>query len=219
MFGPRGWKLNHQVHLAAARTHHSLPTITNMPEYRRIEAQGATVFFTVVTHRRRPFLANDDSARLLRRSFTAVKRKHPFELDAIVILPDHMHTIWTLPPHDPDFSIRWSLLKRDTDSFLETGGQEADRPASRRKRRERGVWQRRFWDHVIRDEEDLGRHLDYIHYNPVKHRHVQCPHAWPYSSFHRWVERGIYASDWMCVCSGRSVRPPDFRNIERFARE
>src|SRR5262245_49130139 len=164
-----------------------------MPEYRRIDAPGATVFFTVVAHRRRPILANDDAAALLRRCFAAVRRKHPFELDAIVVLPEHIHTIWTLPADDSSFSIRWSLFKRAfTDGFLEIGGPEADRSPSRQKRRERGVWQRRFWDHVIRDDDDLGRHLDYIHYNPIKHGHVQCPHAWPYSSFQRWVERGVY---------------------------
>ncbi|MCK4342108.1 MAG: transposase [Phycisphaerae bacterium] len=153
-----------------------------MSEYRRLDAPGATVFFTI---------------------------------DAIVIMPDHIHAIWTMPPGDDRFGLRWSAIKAAfMRAYLAGGGHETRRSASRRARNERGVWQRRFWDHVIRDDDDLGRHVDYIYYNPVKHGCVNCPHAWPYTSFHRHVRDGLYTKDWMCVRGGRSVRPLDLRSLE-----
>jgi putative transposase len=185
-----------------------------MPEYRRIDAPGATVFFTVVTDRRRPILTIPVNVGRLRAAFRETMQGHAFTIDAIVVLPDHLHAIWTLPPGDTRFALRWSAIKAAfTRSFLAAGGSEVSRSASRCKRSERGVWQRRFWDHVIRDDDDFGRHVDYIHYNPVKHGQVQCPHDWPYSSFQRHVRDGTYPSDWMCVCAGRAVRPPDFGTI------
>lgn len=111
--------------------------------------------------------------------------------------------------------MRWSAIKgRFTELFLSHGGVETGRSGSRRKRIERGVWQRRFWEHVIRDERDFDRHLDYIHFNPVKHGHATCPHAWAYSSFHRWVQTGIFPNDWMCVCQGKPIKLPDFTDFE-----
>lgn len=185
-----------------------------MPEYRRVDAPGATVFFTVVTDQRRAILASPVTVDLLRAAFHETMQGHPFTIDAIVILPDHLHAIWTLPAGDTRFGLRWSAVKAAfTRSFLAAGGSEATRNASRCKRGERGVWQRRFWDHVIRDEDDFGCHVDYIHYNPVKHALVRCPHDWPHSSFHGHVRDGTYPSDWMCVCGGRRVRPPDFRAL------
>jgi len=185
-----------------------------MPEYRRPFVPGATLFFTVVTHDRRPILTGR-AIDFLRTAFCEERDHHPFEIDAIAILPNHLHTIWTLPQEDSRFSMRWSTIKgRFTDLFLSTGGSESTRSASRRRRGERGVWQRRFWDHVIRDERDYERHMDYIHYNPVKHELARCPHKWAHSSFAKWVREGTYDDDWNCVCEGRSIRPPDFSDIE-----
>ncbi len=185
-----------------------------MPEYRRIDAPGATIFFTVVTNQRRPILASPAAVDLLRAAFRETMERHPFTIDAIVVLPDHLHAVWTLPPGDTRFALRWSAIKAAfTRSFLAAAGPEASRSGSRRRRGERGVWQRRFWDHVIRDDDDLGRHVDYIHYNPVKHGLVECPHAWRNSSFHSHVRDGTYPGDWMCVCGGRRVRRPDFGAI------
>jgi putative transposase len=182
-----------------------------MPEYRRIDAPGATIFFTVVTDRRRPILASPVAVDLLRAAFRQTMQRDPFAIDAIVVLPDHVHTIWTLPDGDGCFARRWSAIKAGfTRAFLAAGGREAPQSRSRRVRGERGVWQRRFWDHVIRDDDDFGRHVDYIHYNPVKHGLVRCPHAWPHSSFHRHVREGTYPGDWMCACAGRRAIPPDF---------
>jgi putative transposase len=191
-----------------------------MPEYRRIAAAGAQVFFTLVTHGRRAILATPLAVRLLREAVRSVKRKHPFGFDAIVILPDHLHAIWTMPLHESDFSIRWSLIKRSfTDAYLADGGCDGAQSASRRMRGERAIWQRRFWDHVIRDERDLEAHMDYIHYNPVKHGYAACPHAWQYSSFATWVKRGAYDAEWMCTCGARAVEPPDFSGISNRAGE
>lgn len=185
-----------------------------MPEYRRIECPGATIFFTVVSHRRRVILDGAQSVALLRQAFREEHEHHPFRIEAAVILPNHLHCIWTLPEGDSRFSMRWGKIKgRFTELFLAAGGSEGLRSASRVKRGERGVWQRRFWDHVIRDDDEYGAYLDYIHYNPVKHGLARCPHAWPYSSFSRWVRAGVYAPDWQCAC-GAVPRPPDFSAID-----
>jgi len=131
----------------------------------------------------------------------ACKAKHPFTIVALVLLPDHLHTIWTLPEEDADFSTRWSILKTCfTLAWLAAGGGEGAISSSRRRNRRRGVWQRRFWEHRIRDQDDFNRHLNYIHYNPVKHGLARCPHAWPHSTFGKWVKRGAYRTDWCCGC-------------------
>jgi putative transposase len=133
---------------------------------------------------------------------------------AIVLLSDHVHCIWTLPENDHDFSTRWSFIKSCfTRRYLAAGGHESAISDSRRCHEERGVWQRRFWEHLIRDQDDLNRHLNYIHYNPVKHAHCACPHAWPHSSFDRWVASGMYEVSWQCACNGH--RPPalDFSGL------
>jgi len=186
-----------------------------MPEYRRPIAPGATFFFTLVTNFRQPILTGAKALGFLRTAFREERDHHPFVIDGIVVLPEHLHCIWTLPADDTRFSMRWSLIKgRFTGLFLANGGTETGRSASRRGRGERGVWQRRFWEHVIRDEDDYGRHMDYIHYNPVKHGLVCCPHGWPHSSFQKWVRQGAYAADWMCVCGGRPLKPPSFADLE-----
>ena len=123
-----------------------------------------------------------------------MSRSADFTIDAIVILPDHLHCIWTLPPGDSYFSSRWHEIKARFAARVTRG-----EPLSARRRRkgERGIWQRRFWEHVVRDEQDLERCVDYIHWNPVKHGHAQYPLDWPYSSLHRYIERGVYARDWV----------------------
>jgi putative transposase len=121
----------------------------------------------------------------------------PFETVAMVLLWDHLHTIWTLPPGDDDYSTRWKKLKgKFTRRWLKAGGNELPRSASRKARGERGIWQRRFWEHTALEENDLEAHLDYIHYNPVKHAYVQRPWDWPFSSFRRYVRLGQYGEDW-----------------------
>ncbi len=159
-------------------------------DYRRVKQPGGCYFFTVVTERRQPLLIHHIAR--LRNAFRHVQAQHPFHVDAIVILPDHIHCIWTLPPHDANYSMRWNLIKRHFSIGLPHG---AIRP-SRRRRREKGVWQRRFWEHCIRNEQDWSRHMDYIHFNPVKHGYVDAVGAWPYSSFRRLAKAGWYPEDW-----------------------
>jgi putative transposase len=168
-----------------------------MPRFLRLKSPGGTFFFTVVTFKRRRFLTDPRSRVILREVISEVRQKYPFTIDAWVLLPDHIHTIWTLPEMDTDFSKRWGLIKRGFSNkarnflhhdFIMTDSKELHRECT--------IWQRRFWEHQIRDEEDLPRHLDYIHYNPVKHGLVANVADWPYSTFHRYVEQGLYPSDW-----------------------
>lgn len=116
---------------------------------------------------------------------------------------------------DADFPVRLACIKKDfTQSWLVNGGDEVRISRARRKHRERGIWQKRFWEHTIRDEDDLTRHVNYIHYNPVKHDLVKCPHQWPFSSFHRWAKEGYYTEDWLCDCKFQSPEPPTFEDIK-----
>jgi putative transposase len=170
-----------------------------MPNYRRFTVPGATVFFTVVTHERRRFLTDPLARRCLRAAFQVVRARYPFEIPAMVLLPDHLHALWVLPPGDSSYAMRWRRIKEEfTERFLSEGGEEGRRSASRELRKERGVWQRRVWEHTILDDGDFERHCDYIHYNPVKHGLVACPRDWACSSFQRWVRRQVYPSDWGC---------------------
>jgi putative transposase len=164
-------------------------------EYRRAKITGGTYFFTLVTHHRRSFLCEDVSIDLLRESFRYVMQRHPFEIDAAVILPEHLHCIWTLPEGDSDYSMRWRLIKT---FFSRRCGSDVKGQvsASRRHKKEQAVWQRRFWEHCIRDEQDWFRHVEYIHYNPVRHGLVKAPRDWKYSSFHRFVKEGKYDLIW-----------------------
>lgn len=163
--------------------------------YRRSKSQGATYFFTLVTHERKKLLCHGDNAGLLKKAFEIVKARHPFTVEAIVLLPDHLHCIWTMPPGDGDFSKRWMLIKS---TFTRTCIDPCPSAVSQTKerKRERNIWQRRFWEHEIRDEVDYKRHVDYIHYNPVKHGLTLSPVAWQYTSFHRYVKMGAYHPDW-----------------------
>jgi putative transposase len=168
-------------------------------EYRRAKVAGGTYFFTVVTHNRRPFLCEPENIEILRKAFRYVRDSHPFEIDAIAILPDHIHCLWTLPLEDCDFSTRWRLIK----SYFSRNCHpqyHGERSISRSSKREQAIWQRRFWEHCIDSESDFTTHLDYIHYNPVRHRLVACVHDWQYSSFHREVKNGRYRSTWGCNC-------------------
>jgi putative transposase len=126
-----------------------------------------------------------------------VKAESPWQMDAIVLLPDHLHMLWKTPPHDLDYSTRIAVLKkRFTDTFLKAGGRECRVLSGQTRHRRRGVWQERFWEHTIRDLKDYRLHLDYIHSNPVKHGLVELPIEWPWSSFHRYVKQGLYERDW-----------------------
>jgi putative transposase len=164
-------------------------------EYRRMRIKGGTYFFTVVTYNRRRFLCQPENVELLRNALRYVMHRNPFEIDAFVILPDHLHCIWTLPQGDSDFSTRWQLVKKHFSQHCEIQYQ-GEVSASLEKKKERAIWQRRFWEHVIRDDDDYARHIDYIHYNPVKHGLVKSPKDWEYSSFHRYVKAGIYDVLW-----------------------
>ncbi|NEP62710.1 MAG: transposase [Symploca sp. SIO2G7] len=164
-------------------------------EYRRAKIAGGTYFFTVVTHDRRQFLCEPDNISLLRDAFRCIMQNHPFKIEAIVILPEHLHCIWTLPDEDDNFSTRWRLIK---EYFSRRCAPKycAQISTSRKKKQEKAVWQRRFWEHHIRDEDDFINHVEYIHYNPVKHGLVQSPKNWEYSSFSRYVKAGIYDLNW-----------------------
>jgi putative transposase len=171
-----------------------------MSEYRRANTKGGTYFFTVVTYRRQPFLCDERVRTALREGIKTSQLTHPFTIDAWVLLPDHLHCIWTLPPDDADFGIRWALIKRFVTKQCnsELKRDELMKP-SKLKRKESTLWQRRFWEHQIRDESDFQQHVDYIHYNPVKHRLVNKVSDWPYSTFHRYVGQGVYDMDWAGV--------------------
>jgi len=168
-----------------------------MSDYRRSKSPGASYFFTLVTHHRPPLLVEPESRLALREMIEEVRINHPFNVDAWVLLPDHMHCIWTLPENDHDFSKRWGLIKA---GFTKKVGSVFRRDEvmseSRRNHREASIWQRRFWEHQIRDETDYRSHIDYIHYNPVKHGLVDQVKDWPYSTFHRYVNQGLYPDNW-----------------------
>ena len=167
-----------------------------MPNYRRAHTPGGTYFFTVKTYERQLVLTQGRVRSALRKAIAEVRGMRSFETIAWVLLPDHLHTIWRMPEHDSDFSLRWSLIKQHV--TRECGDEVGDTAPtrSREKRREGTLWQRRFWEHMIRDDTDLRQHIDYIHYNPVKHRYVTRVSDWPYSTFHRFVRQGIYPTDW-----------------------
>jgi putative transposase len=163
-----------------------------MTNYRRNFVAGGSFFFTVnLTDRRSRLLT--DNIELLRKAFRYTRARHPFHIEAIVVLPEHLHTIWTLPPGDLDYAMRWRLIKT---LFSRELPKDEKISESRLGKKERGIWQRRYWEHTLWDELDFARHADYIHFNPVKHGHVKAVGEWPYSSFHRFVESGIYPADW-----------------------
>ena len=163
-----------------------------MVDYRRNRVPGGTYFFTVNLLDRRSCLLVEH-IDWLREAVRAVKCRRPFEIDAWVVLPDHLHAVWTLPEGDSDYSGRWRSIKI---AFAKGLPKTERRSAVRLNKGERGIWQRRFWEHTIRDDADYAAHVDYVHVNPLKHGLVERLADWPYSSFHRAVARGVYHQDW-----------------------
>ena len=167
-----------------------------MPEYRRVIIEGGIYFFTVVTYKRKKIFLNPEARKLLGDAFRDVKGRFPFNLDAVCLPPDHLHCIWSLPEADNAYSIRWKEIKRLFSKHYNLSfGEQEVKNKSHQKRNEVEIWQRRFWEHTIRDEKDYENHLDYIHYNPVKHGLVKSPKDWPWASFRRYVRLGVYDKD------------------------
>ncbi len=174
-----------------------------MRTYKRFKVEGASYFFTVVTHERRRLSEDPDAVALLTWVIADVQRRHPFEVEAHVILPDHLHVLWQLPDGDADYPKRWRLIKEGfTKKWVKRHGPTNPNP-SRRAKGEQSIWQRRYWEHMIRDDRDFDAHLDYIHHNPVRHGLVRAPRDWPFSSFQAWIERGAYEPHW-----GTDEMPP-----------
>jgi putative transposase len=163
--------------------------------YRRAIVPGGTFFFTVVTYYRQKLFDSNENIDLLREAFRFVMQNHPFKIVAIVVLPDHIHCIWTLPEDDGDYPTRWRLIKNHFSHHF-TLEPEFTLSNSQKSKGEKAIWQRRYWEHLIRDEDDLRKHVEYIHYNPVKHGLVKSPVDWLYSSFHQYVRQGLYSADW-----------------------
>jgi putative transposase len=160
--------------------------------YRRSRATGGTFFFTVnLADRQGHLLVTHIEA--LRSAMRSTRRGHHFEIVAMVVLPDHLHAIWRLPEGNADYPLRWSLIKAGFSRSLPKTESIRD---SRARKRERGIWQRRYWEHQIRDDDDLRRHVDYVHFNPVKHGYVEHAIDWPYSSIHRFVREGAVSETW-----------------------
>jgi putative transposase len=161
--------------------------------YRRQRLEGGTYFFTVATFDRRPILI--DNIENLRRAFAIVMKERPFIIDAHVIMPDHIHMIWTLPEFDSDYPTRWRLIKHYFSRMILPRNDELISLA-RISKKERQIWQRRYWEHVIRDDQDLNNHIEYIHYNPIKHGKTKEPGEWEFSSFNKFVKNGYYPPSW-----------------------
>jgi putative transposase len=162
-----------------------------MPNYIRFYS-GNSWFFTVVTHRRIPILTTDSARKCLREAIIQCRKLYPFTMEAWVLLPDHMHCIWELIDDDLDYSRRWSIIKR---KFTQAYVHDNQKPP---------FWQNRFWAHLITDEKDYENHINYIHYNPVKHGLVEKASGWPWTSLHHMIEAGIFPTDW-----GEQVHIPD----------
>jgi putative transposase len=173
-----------------------------MSRYRRLKIEGGAFFFTLALADRNSDLLVRHIERL-RRAYAEVEKRRPFETVAICILPDHIHALWQLPEDDTDYAARWSLLKS---SFSRGLPAAKIRSVSKITKREKGIWQRRCWEHAIRDDTDFERHVNYIHYNPVKHGLVTRVADWPFSSFHRYVAQGILPADWAGDASESSRR-------------
>ena len=191
-----------------------------MSNYIRAFQPGGTFFFTVVTYHRRLIFTNDHSRSQLRTSIDEVRKHHPFDMPGMVLLPNHLHCIWILPQEDHNYSLRWQKIKEGfTRTYLSGSGADTQVSMGQQRKRMRGVWQPRFWEHTIRDDIDYERHMDYIHYNPVKHGYTNCPHEWIWSSFHRWVKEEYYSIDWCCQCENKNPKIPKFDNLNTTAME
>jgi putative transposase len=167
-----------------------------MPDYRRAR-DGHTYFFTLTSHRRRPILCEPLVRAVLRDKLVELRRHRPFHIDAWVLMPDHLHCVWTLPVNDRDYSARWGWLKKEVTQTIRA---HAPRRINHRK-----LWQNRYWEHRIKDNADLHAHYDYIHYSPVRHRLVDGPADWPWSTVHRFIADGVYPVNW--AVGGIEPRP------------
>ena len=167
-----------------------------MATYRRLKTAGGCYFFTVVTYKRNPILTHPDVRNALRKAIIDVRQSMPFVIDAWVLLPDHLHCVWTLPQGDDDYSARWSRVKRQVSRECRYLLGEQQLSDSQKTRREIQFWQRRFWEHQIRDEADFEHHLNYIHFNPVKHGYCQVASQWQWSTLHRFIQQGVLSADW-----------------------
>jgi putative transposase len=171
-----------------------------MPQYRRARTPGATFFFTVNTHLRQPFLIDADVRTALREGIERVRATMPFQIDAWALLPDHLHCLWTLPEGDGDFSTRWRIIKTVVTQQCGPRLNQHELLSKRRiAKNQSSLWQQRFWEHQIRDDIDFARHVDYIHWNPVKHGHVLRVVDWRYSSLHRYLRQGLLPANWAGV--------------------
>ena len=184
-----------------------------MSDFRRNYVEGGTYFFTLVSWHRRPLFVDDRRVALLREAMTNVVEELPMRIDAAVILPDHVHLLATLPPGDSDFSKRLGSIKRLFTRSLEPPVAHAG------KRRDACIWQKRFWEHTVRSVEEFSALANYIHWNPVKHGYTKCPHAWAWSSFARWVDKGWIESDWGCQCEPRTTFVSPREELARLAGE
>ena len=178
-----------------------------MTNYRRNYVAGGTYFFTVALADRQSALLVDEIEHL-RQSLQTVRQHQPFTLVAMVVLPEHLQCIWTLSEGDSDYATRWRKLKARFSMSLPKG---EDRSLSRERKHERGIWQRRYWEHTIRDERDFRQHVDYIHFNPVKHGLVTAVADWPHSTFRAYTQRGLYPLDW-----GGANKPNDCSGVDGF---
>ncbi len=187
-----------------------------MSDYRRVFVPGATYFFTLVTYRRRPLFREARARRVLREILADCRERWPFRIEALVLLPDHLHALWALPERDAEYSRCWGWIKKEfCHRYCEAGGKAIPVSESQARHRRLGIWQRRFWEHNVRDEDDFERLFDYIHFNPVKHRLAASPAEWPYSTFGRWVRAGVYPAGW-----GRaSIPAARFRGIGKVVGE
>lgn len=168
-----------------------------MPNYKRNFVKGGSYFFTVVTQNRNKIFFSNLSRQHLRNAIKSCQERWFFEGVAWVLLDDHLHTVWTLPDGDDNYSKRWSYIKREfTQAYLANNKQTEFRSTSKKSKRERGVWQRRFWEHTLRNETDFQNHIDYIHYNPVKHGLVDHAKDYPFSTFSQYVRDGVYDENW-----------------------
>ena len=168
-----------------------------MPNYRRYYVPGGTYFFTCVTFERRPLLTTSLARECLRKAIGTVQNTYPFEIVAIVLLPDHWHTVWSLPAGDERYPLRWRRIKEEfTKAWLDRGGTELRQSVSRQRHRQRGVWHKRYWEHLIESEDELKRCCDYVHWNPRKHNLVASVQEWRWSSFRRFVGAGEYEIGW-----------------------
>jgi putative transposase len=168
-----------------------------MSDYRRWYVPGGTYFFTLVVENRRPLFATPETRALLGNALRTIHGESPFRTVAMVLLPDHLHAIWQLPSNDCDYSTRWQRIKARFTTDLRCSGYRMPKLSlARQNRGERGIWQRRFWEHVIRDEAELEAYFDYIHWNPVKHGYVRHPAEWESTTYHRHVRSGHYPKTW-----------------------